>query len=154
MFNLGCQIFDPFARMWFCLYGKYIGVSSYSPFKCVLNLVLICRLHEAFHNSMIGYSVKKLKIWGLIIIIWSLFNIILNAITIETSLDINRSPKCIVFIQPYGPAAWALLDITSGIINMYLFVKPVLSLRGLCDTKNDTQDLNYVFIKKLRKIFE
>ncbi len=63
---------------------------------------------------------------------------ILNILTGDAELDINAFPKCTLFISPLTLGSYTLLDITSAVINLYLFIKPVLKLRSAMNDSKDT----------------
>ena len=136
MFNLIIQLIDPFDDIIFCYYGLYSGVGVYGMFKLTLYLILILRVHGAFKKSALEYSTIKLKIWAFILIMWQIFNFSFNVFTGDAILDINAYPKCSLIMSPFFFASVLLNDMTAAVINLYLFIKPVIQLRKVCQLKD------------------
>lgn len=138
MFNLIMQMIDPFDNISFCYYGLYSGPGVYGMFKLTLHLTLILRVHGAFKKSALEYSTLKLKLWASTLIIWQIFNVFLNILTGHTTFDANGYPKCILIIAPIFYASVILNDTTAAVINLYLFINPVIKLSKVCDLKDVT----------------
>ena len=108
------------------------ALPSYILFKLTLYLLLVHRLYYVFQNlpNELKYSTKKLKIWCILIICLSIISLILTHIDIEIVYDDNMYPPCDVEASEFGLMFMALQDIICGIINCYLFVRPIKKLRN------------------------
>ena len=97
----------------------------YMTFKSVLYIVLILRSYQSFGTSSVGYSSTRLIIFGIILIVWNISNVIFNAFTINTSII---DDKC--YFELYNPYLYSiiLMDMVASGISTYLFVKPVITL--------------------------
>lgn len=149
--NLTYEIFD--TSPLFCNYTKLVAIPSYILYKCVLYLILVARIYGAFASSdMIIVSPTKLKVWSSIIIIWSIINIILNMLTSTVEFSSDTVPKCITFIWRPVIMLMALLDIIACIVNLYLFIKPVKTIKKMIVTMYEQKDEDIENTKVLQHV--
>eukprot|EP01084_Bolivina_argentea_P115127 204801_1 len=106
-----------------CYYGKYGGIPLYSIFKLLLYLILLCRVWVLFKDI---YNINSLKVGCLSLIIWCIMNIALCVTGSDIIWVPNERPSCYIIPSTLSLASIGFLDITSGIITAYLFIKPVL----------------------------
>ena len=126
---LGLQIFTISHDIKFCHFVMYGGLPIYNSFRAVSYCIMIIRLDEGFNASPFGYSRRKLIAWFCILIIWCIFNIILGNITSTVSLTLLYGDHyyCNIHFANTMTSIGSvlLLDITAGIINIYLFITPL-----------------------------
>ena len=92
-------------------------------------MILIARLKKCFANTPIAHNPTKLRIWGIVLITWSIFNISFNFFTF-------KSINCATIVATPVLMMMAALDVTATITNAYLFTKPLLLLRKESQDKN------------------
>ena len=110
----------------FCNQSHYILISLYIIYKLIWYLMLVLRAFEAYEKSPVTFHTKTLKIWAIILIVWSLFNLISQIFT--TSAKINNDKICILTFHPFITISLILLNIVACIGNWYLYVKPIYIL--------------------------
>ena len=65
----------------FCVFAAHWGPSGYSVFKFLLYCILVLRSIAIYKNSVISYNPKKLKLWILILFIWTVANLVVINLT-------------------------------------------------------------------------
>ena len=131
-----------------CSYAQYYGPSLYTLFKANIYLILGCRIYISFKGSIYAYSPRKLSIWCIIVIIWTLFNIIAGNMTVTSNIEqetANQDTKCIVTPSVIYIMGQGLLDFISMIVNCILFVIPVCKLYKL---SNENINIKKIAIKQ------
>ena len=104
---------------------------NYMLFKGCLYYMLVQRLSQIFSNDngiAIGWNGKFLRIWTVIIILWSLINIIAVCLVTDSVCDDSQIPKCKSLIKPWNFLMYISMDIIVGSINIILFTKPLIYL--------------------------
>ena len=116
----------------FCDVTIPAALPLYILFKLTLYALLVHRLYYVFQNlpNELKYSERKLIIWSLVILCLSILSIILTHIDLQISYDENAYPPCDVEANEFGLMFMGLQDIICGIINCYLFVRPIRKLRN------------------------
>merc|ERR1719203_1770164 len=125
-----------------CPAAKFYGPTLYSLFKTIVYLILGCRIWISFKGSMYAYGDRNLTIWGIIISVWTLFTIIAGNATVTSVVESqDGDTKCIVNPSFIYIISQALLDLTAGIVNCVLFVKPICKLYNLTIESGDGDGL-------------
>eukprot|EP01084_Bolivina_argentea_P137940 242930_1 len=111
-----------------CPYSQYYGPTLYSIFKTTVYLILGCRIYMSLRTSIYRHSAKTLIIWSVILIVWTLFNVIAGNVTVTAQVEETQSvTKCIVIPSYMYAISQSLLDIVSAIFNSIIFVRPVFN---------------------------
>eukprot|EP01084_Bolivina_argentea_P110916 197995_1 len=140
------DVIDPFNSMIFCQLEVFIfGPNWYALFKGFQAIILVLRLYEVYNNSALGYNRNALLAWGSFLTIWTLFTVIIQDLTTTVELRSNQVPKCHLLVATPFLASMVLFDIVSGIVNGYLFIRPIYKLKTL---KNVSAKLSYVAKKQ------
>ena len=96
------DIVAPFNSMLlYCEVRAYLtGPNLYTIFKGAQSMVLVLRLYEVYacHNSAIGYGKKKLIVWGIFLLLWTIFTFIICCLT-TTVQFMDETPKCHLMID-------------------------------------------------------
>ena len=131
--SLCIEIFEPSFEtgLWFCTIMQHVNPSIYILFKLLLNMILILRLTESYGDSALAYNTKKLNIWAGIIITWSAGNLIYVNLTVTSAIDNHMFPRCHTMITYPALISMASLDVIAGIINLILFITPLIMLSSL-----------------------
>ena len=123
------EVWNKFGSASFCAFLSYAGPPNYQLFKLYLYMILIYRLKKCFANTPLAYNPKRLKGYRTILSIWSIINIILHLMTVQT---IN----CATIVATPVLLSMLALDVIATITNAYLFTKPLLLLRKESQDKN------------------
>ena len=109
------------------------GPPSWTTYKLLMYLILTRRAEECFGKSAFAYSTVKIRIWMIILIIWSIINCVCN-ISLSTfflSSDPNEVPRCDVILYPPFVISMILLDLVGGFGSAYLMIKPLLTMNKM-----------------------
>ena len=148
LITLANQLTNPFNTLSSCKFAIISGTTLYAIFKLTLYLTLISRVYGAFKDSPLEYSAFKLKILASILILWQFLNIVIIGVTYEFNLDADSFPKCVPVAPAYIYASGLLLDLVSAVINLYLFIKPVLKLRSIISAESKDEIMKLLAIKQ------
>eukprot|EP01083_Nonionella_stella_P016265 45472_1 len=140
--------FDPVQSQTFCDIGQFIGYSSYIAFKCTLYLLLVSRLHDAFHNSTLSYNPKYLFYWAAALVLCNTINIGLGWRYLTFSFRTDIFPTCVHQFPLWLPASFCMVDLVSSVVNSYLFVKPLSTLKQSVVDKDSVKELESVALKQ------
>eukprot|EP01084_Bolivina_argentea_P014581 27241_1 len=128
-----------------CQVIKHLSFPFYALFKLSFYIVLILRVHELFGSPPLGYSKKKLIIWVIFLIAWSLFNWLVFILTTTTSTydkDAISFLECKLDALPQLFLSVALLDLTASIVNTYLFIRPIFRLNKMLKNRPDERNVD------------
>ena len=122
-----------------CAYSSiYIGAPCYYLFKLTLYLILICRVHEAFKGSGLGYSPFKLKVWAGLLIVCESGMGIAHQILTTTYIDHNTFPKCLVVVHDILIISVVGVDFIAFVVNLWLFIWPLCQMDKIVDDNDDS----------------
>ena len=85
-----------------------------------------------------AYNKNKLFIWGAIICLWSLVNLIYVNLTVTSEIDKHMFPRCQTMITYPALVSMATLDTIAGTINLILFIRPIMMLYSLINREDKT----------------
>eukprot|EP01084_Bolivina_argentea_P121577 215454_1 len=129
-----------------CLANVMVNVPFLILFKVTLYNVLILRVYESYHGSlMITYSKRMLFILIAIFTFWALINMV--GIYTQLQTVYARNGECIYEFPKYLLASQGLMDFVACAIITFLFVKPIFLLNNNKDN-NTAKELKYVAIKQ------
>eukprot|EP01084_Bolivina_argentea_P286812 492063_1 len=148
LLTLIIETFDPIQTKIFCLIIQHGGTVSYALFKCTTYLILLMRLYELFQVPTVNYNAKKLKRLGYFLISWTLINIILGLVLMDSNVDILSVPVCVISFPFFLPASWALADLFAIGTCSYLYIRTLFKLRKQIKSLQSTED-NVLFLKYL-----
>eukprot|EP01084_Bolivina_argentea_P175985 304623_1 len=130
-----------------CKYGGIIASIFYALGKTMMYFVFIYRIYNIYCDSTFAYNTKILFTMVIIIIIWTLINIIVNTMTVHEFKDeINGSVFCGVNILLPVAGSSALLDMIINFLCCYLFTKPLLKLTHM-EVDGHSSALKSVIVK-------
>eukprot|EP01083_Nonionella_stella_P147975 467692_1 len=142
------QTYDAIQSQTFCEISQYTGYASYIAFKCVLYLLLVSRLHEAFHNSTLGYNTRHLLYLSACVVVCNFTNIGLGWRYLSFSFNTHVFPNCGTDFPQWLPISLCMVDFVSSIINFYLFFKPLYTLKQTFSNTQSATELELVARKQ------
>eukprot|EP01084_Bolivina_argentea_P030627 56705_1 len=127
-----------------CVAAQYYGPTLYSIFKTIIYLILGCRIYISFKNSIYAYNTKGLIAWSILLITWTLFNVISGNLTVQYKIESEAgNTKCLVTPSVMYIISQALLDVTAGAVNCFLFVRPICKLYKLSNDNVSIKKIAY-----------
>ena len=124
-----------------CQILLWTAVPTSSIFKSIIYTLFTARIWESFGDSGMGYSKRLLTIWTVTLIMWSVFNSVLN-ITFSKVESVNDTCKYEFFVPMLMSVM--LLDFVSLLVNTYLFVKPIYLINQMM--KQTVNDKSHVIV--------
>eukprot|EP01084_Bolivina_argentea_P300725 518626_1 len=117
------------------------GPSCYFIAKMFMYLVFIYRLYIVYSDSAFAYNNKILLILLLFVVIYTIFIVIINLLTLEIgiSYELNNGRVCNAYGAPAVLMTTAFFDTMISALCCYLFIKPLMILNNHEINKHSTR---------------
>ena len=113
-----------------CATGSVLGTSFYGLAKMFMYLVFIYRIYVVYSNPFYGYNIKVIFVLGMTVLIWSIISTTITSIfTTGERVDINGHWFCIGKVTIGLVISTLLFDFIISTLCLFLFIRPLLSLR-------------------------
>ena len=137
----------PATRMFECKIIIRAATLGYLLVKWSLYMCLSYRVDDAFHGSKFGYKSRTLTIWRTIVCIFQLIVVTLVATIVDETLSDDINPENIP-CRAVHPRIFlgivALLDIIACLVNLILFIYPLIKLSHEMKKLNEKEMVNVI----------
>eukprot|EP01084_Bolivina_argentea_P026454 49204_1 len=135
-----------------CKFGGILSSICFAGGRLMVYTVLIYRIYTIYNDSTFAYNTKILIAVFIVLFVWTLINVIVNAFTgTEFKQVINDTVYCGLEITLPIIVSRLLLDFVSNVFCCYLFVRPLLKLskinHGDESSKTNNQWIHAVIMK-------